>query len=283
MRALAGLTLALLAALAGCSPPPLPANPALWKVTAPGGGTGFLFGTIHALPAPAAWRTPKVEAALAASGELMVEIADLNDKAAVHAEFQRLAKDDHQPPLAARLSPADARALAVLEARLGVAPAMLDRDKSWAAALVLANEGAPASNGIDQALLADNRLPLRELEGAAAQFGVFDALPEAAQRRMLAEVVEGAGSDAEARRNSAAWLRGDMGAIESETHHGLLADAALRDALYVRRNRAWAPKIASEINARRRPFVAVGAAHMAGAEGLVAMLQAQGFTVRRVE
>ena len=277
---------AVLGLLASCAPHAQPATPALWLVTAPDGAQGWLFGTIHALPQPADWHTPRVKAALDRSGELVVEIAGLNDREATAAAFQRIAGTGAPVPLAQRLPAADAPALASLIAKAHLTEASLAREKTWAAALTINAAGAAddAENGVDQALLADNKHPVAELEGAAAQFAVFDHLPEASQREMLAQVVSSAATaDADSRRLAAAWEHGDMASIERETHTGLLADPTLRAALYTGRNQRWAPIIAREITKGKRPFVAVGAAHMAGAEGLVALLTKAGFHVARIE
>ena len=76
------LALALAAALAACGGPEEdwpPPSPALWEVSGPDGETGWLFGTIHALPEGVEWETPALEAALDRADALVVEVANLGE------------------------------------------------------------------------------------------------------------------------------------------------------------------------------------------------------------
>src|SRR5258706_535637 len=93
------------AALAACSPQPEPAHPAFWQVTGPHGERGWLLGTIHALARPAAWRSPAIDRALAQSGTVAVEVANLDDDAAIARDYARLSHSDGLPPLSARVDP----------------------------------------------------------------------------------------------------------------------------------------------------------------------------------
>lgn len=265
-----------------------PANPALWRVDGPGGQHGWLLGTIHALPHPAAWRTPRVNQALDAADLLLVEIADLNNDGATRAIYNRLAHAPGQPPLDQRVAPALRPALARLMQRADLKPDAFADTETWAAALMLGHAAQgpdeDAGNGVDRALLKATNLPVGELEGAQRQLGVFDALPETAQRAMLSSVIVDAPRAGEDTRALAqAWRRGDMDWIARETGKGMLADPTLRDALYLRRNLAWGDAIAATMARGRHPFVAVGAAHMAGPQGLPALLAGRGFRVTRVQ
>ncbi|AXB76751.1 TraB/GumN family protein [Novosphingobium sp. P6W] len=282
MRALAFL---LPLALLACSPEPRAAHPALWRITDAQGHAGWLFGTIHSSDRPLKWRTAEVDAALKQSGAIMVEVGNLADESEVAATFARLARSEGEPPLSSRVPAKDRPALAALLKKSGHGDDDFSGMDTWAAALTLARAGAEdddARNGVDRALIAQaGRLPVVELEGAAAQLGLFDALPEREQRGLLAAVVSEASIPD--RDLAKSWRTGDMKAIEAETRSGLLADPQLREVLFTGRNRRWSARIAEAVRAGEEPFVAVGAAHMAGPQGLPAMLTKQGFTVTRVE
>lgn len=280
-------TIVLLAALAlfACGPKPQPADPALWRVEGPNGQTAWLFGTIHSAKSPLQWQTAKVRTALEGSDSVMVEVANLADEKEVAATFARLARNEGQPPLSQRIDPPRRPALSALLAKGGYADGDFAAMDTWAAALTLAQAGAKedeARNGVDRAVIAAaGNKPVVELEGAAKQLGLFDSLPEREQRDLLGAVVtEAAATDGDLAER---WRQGDMAAIERETRKGLLADPELRAVLFVGRNRDWAGKIASAMREGNRPFVAVGAAHMAGPEGIPAMLAAKGYRVIRVE
>jgi len=278
--------LLLVAALAGCKREPLPADPAIWHVTGSHGEEAWLFGTIHAAPRPIAWETPKVRAALDRADEIVVEIANVGDQAALAEAFTALARTPGLPPVAARV-PLDKRAaLAKMLAERGIKEADLNDTETWAVALTLARppHGDESRNGVDRAVLDATRgKPVVELEGARQQLSIFDTLPEAEQRDLLLAVLGDSGALDDSDQLVAIWRDGDMARIEGETKTGLLADPELRAALFTGRNLRWSARIVGEMNRRHRPFVAVGAAHMAGPDGLVALLQGAGFTVRRVE
>lgn len=279
--------LALIGALilAGCREAPVPARPALWEVTGANGEQAWLFGTIHALPRPAAWRSPAVDAALNGADRIVVEIAAVGDGAALARDFAALSHAPGQPPLPSKV-PSDLRNKLARQLKdAGLDESQFTDLETWAAALTLARGAAKdmdPANGIDRAVLAlAGERPVVELEGTRGQLGVFDKLPETEQRDLLAAVV--AEPDRSTDSPVAAWLMGDMGAIERETHRGILADPELRQALFTDRNRVWAERIAAMLTARQRPFVAVGGAHMAGNEGLPALLVARGYSVRRIQ
>jgi uncharacterized protein YbaP (TraB family) len=279
--------LALLA-LVGCAKAPQPAHPALWQVDGPQGQRGWLFGTIHALPQQVTWRSAAIDKALAGSDRLVLEVAALENDGATAETFARLAHTPGLPPLSQRIDPALRPALRQLLDKAGIAESRFTDVETWAAAVTLAQAlqgDSDSGNGIDRAILRATRgKPVAELEGADVQLGMFDTLTQGDQRDLLGVVVTGADdAAAETARLETAWRKGDMAAIEAATHTGLLADPELRQVLFLRRNHTWTAKLDAMLHTGAHPFVAVGAAHMAGPDGLPALLSAKGYSVTRLQ
>jgi uncharacterized protein YbaP (TraB family) len=57
----------------------------------------------------------------------------------------------------------------------------------------------------------------------------------------------------------------------------------LFEVVFVRRNEAWVETLLQELEGSGTDFVAVGAGHLLGAEGLVERLRAEGVRVERVD
>ncbi|WP_161981490.1 TraB/GumN family protein [Aurantiacibacter suaedae] len=255
--------------------------PALWEVTAQGGQKAWLFGTIHALPDDARWHSAALDNAFDESGLLVVEIADLGDAQAATEAFASLAYTPGLGPFRARQDRAFNQRL---DGKIGDNDAILPPDiEDWAAALRIASASAEdrGENGVDRALLAGSK-PVVGLESYVAQFGIFDALSPADQKALLRAVMDDDSAKDEAAMR-AAWLSGDLEALSHLAMTGMLTEPGLRAALLEQRNQAWAGQIAPLIQEGRKPFVAVGAAHMLGEQGLPALLEARGMRVSRIQ
>lgn len=293
-RVAAAILVPLLLILAGCSNAPggsaadagRPA-PLLYEIAAADGTLeGWMLGTIHALPPDTDWRTPAIGRVIDAADVLVVEVAALGDAAGMVRTFAALAATSGLPPLAERV-PADLRPqLAALMERGHLDATTFAARETWAAAIMLAQVDAPGdpASGVDRALIADFAgRPVRELEGARGQLGIFDRLPESAQRSMLAAVVrESERVRQDPARLQRAWAAGDAAAIAASTREGFLADPALHEALLTARNRRWTAALVPFLAETPRPLIAVGAAHLVGPEGLAALLEAEGYRLRRI-
>ncbi|WP_171033001.1 TraB/GumN family protein [Qipengyuania marisflavi] len=262
--------------------------PALWAINGPDGAVeGWLFGTIHALPDDFAWRTPMLDSTLKSADMLVVEVAALDDGAALSQLFEDMAFDRPAGPIIDRIDPQYRDEFDALLVKAKVRRSYFDPMESWAAALALAQvaQSAKSANGVDRALLTSFKgREVVELEGAKAQLAIFDSLPEKEQRDLLNAVLdETASYEDEIGELARTWQTGDTAKLGELTKRGILADKELKQVLLVQRNQAWAAQIENLLSASQRPFVAVGAGHLLGPEGLPKLLEQRGYTVERVE
>ncbi|MFC4291384.1 TraB/GumN family protein [Sphingorhabdus arenilitoris] len=288
--------------LAACSrqddPPPVTApadgKPALWKVTSnkPGAGSAYIFGTVHALPAGTDWQGPALDRAIDDSLSLVTEVTGLDDKQTSAAIFAHMGITRGLPPLDKRVSADLADELDKAAGKIAAPAHAMNAMETWAAALTIASSmssglGLNSASGVEAILQMRFKAmdrPHSGLETITQQFGYFDTLPESEQRLMLSAILrdyDDARADMQLLLDR--WMRGDVDALLEGTETGIMASPRLRAVLLDNRNRNWAEQAATMIDAGRRPFIAVGAAHVAGQGGLPALLSAKGYRVERIQ
>ncbi len=262
--------------------------PAVWEIVDQNGKSeGWLFGTIHALPDGAKWRSPKFQTIVGNADMLVVEVSGLGDGDAVSKVFNDMAFDKPPVPLIERITPDHRQQFGALLTKSKVRSDYFDGMESWAAALALAQaaQTGSAENGVDRALLADFAgKEIIELEGAKAQLAIFDALPEKEQRDLINAVLEeSAAYEKDQGILARTWKRGDIAELEKLTQRGVLADPELKEALLLKRNEAWAAQVENLLSAKAKPLIAVGAGHLLGTGSLLTLLEDRGYTIRRIQ
>ena len=78
------------------------------------------------------------------------------------------------------------------------------------------------------------------------------------------------------------WLSGDDAALARDTELGFGDDSTVYHALLLDRTRAWLPQVEAMLQQPQTVLVVVGAGHLVGAGGLVALLRAKGYTVTQL-
>lgn len=264
------------------------AEPLLYEITnADGEVEGWLIGTMHALPDGVNWQTDIIEQVTADADLLIVEVAELDNQSAVAMVFGELASTEGLGPLSQRISPDLRDELAEIVSRSDFPGNTFDNTESWAAALMLARVdayGDPA-NGVDRALIrAFAGREVRGFETAEQQLGIFDRLAGQDQRDLVEGTVrEWVAAQENPGKLTRAWMAGDIEALTRASEEGIMADPELRDALLMGRNQAWMPALLTALAAPGKPLVAVGTAHLVGPDGLVAMLEQNGYTLTRLD
>lgn len=264
-----------------------PGGPALWRIEKDG-RRAYVFGTIHVLPDGVAWETARLRKAMAQSDRLVIEALGTDDTASQKI-FTEMGRSPGLPPIEARVPEEQRPVLRDLIRRGDMSEKALSGYESWAAALLLATVPQQdlklsGRKGVEPALtqsFRDAGKPVEGLETIEEQFAIFDTQPEALQRRFLVQTVaQAAGARQQFEAMLKAWLSGDMVAIERDFISELAPEPELVGPLLTDRNKAWADEVAAM---RGTPFVAVGAAHLAGPDNLLALLKAKGYRVKRVQ
>jgi len=250
--------------------PIVEAAPFLWKVQRAGGPVVWLYGTIHNAGGDdvpkAAWT------ALEASPRFVSELGDSEPDPDKTVELARLPPGkglDHQLPADDWYELRDAMRGVLKEDDL-------KRARPWYAMARLTAHVAPsASPTMDFALAKRARakgIPVDPLESWEVQLA---ALAEAVKLADLQQAIHARKSmRCELDRMRAIYLAGDLPGMQR------LLLIAQPEKLLVERSKAWLAKLEPHF-AGGGAFVAVGLGHLAGDQGLPAMLERAGYTVER--
>lgn len=269
---------------------PAQAEPALWVVK-DHDSTLYLFGTIHVLKPDADWRSPRFDAAFDSASQLVLEVENPEDQAALMPLIQQHGLSPDRP-LSTLLSAEDIARLDETARSLGLSAAQLDPMRPWLASLSLAvaplaKAGYQPSSGVDPILRARaeaNGMAVSGLETLDQQVRLLAGFPEDGQlaylKRTLDDYASGA---AQLDLLVAAWLAGDVEAIDAIGVASMRqAGDRVYQALLVDRNRDWADQIVRLLDGSGEGFIAVGALHLAGEDSVQAMLAQRDVTVERL-
>jgi uncharacterized protein YbaP (TraB family) len=286
----------LLPACASVPPPVETGQLFLWEVARSdgSGGRAHVMGSIH-LSDDEITFDPAVEQALWSAQTLVLEVAPEELDPALMSELTAKAGffEDGRT-LEGVLSSETWQLLEEHLERDRLSPDLFVKMEPWLVGITLQlvaleKRGFDPDRGVDLALTRSAEASGKSivgLETAAAQITALDSLPIATQELMLRSVLEhDSDSDEGMPLLLDAWHKGDAARIEAEVFAGLGEHPDLVpffEAIYFERNRQMASGIARIIDAGGRSFVAVGAAHVVGEQGVPSLLAARGYAVRRL-
>lgn len=269
------------------------AKPAMWRV-GDAETNIYLLGTVHALPPALNWRSPTLDKAFTNAKAVYFE-TDLNPEPAALQKLV-LAIGVYTPPerLTQHLDEAQQKRISAVAAKFNINMDTLDRMKPWFAALMISQAflGTVSYDpmaGVDRKLsieAAEKKLQVRYFETPSEQLHFFADLSEKAQ---LDYLLDGARQIEEEpdllERLVVVWARGDLPALEKLIKEDESSSSPeVNDALLKARNARWAEKLDTLSKTEAGDFfVAVGAAHLAGPDSVLAMLKARGYEVTRVQ
>jgi len=262
----------------------------LWKVQS-GANVMYLGGSVHALTADAYPLNPAYQRAFDASSALVEEI-DLAEADPFAGGLGLLAKGMYTD--GRTFSSVVSRETAALVAeRLKGTPLALELIqpmKPWMVMLMLEALGAQSA-GLDPELGLDKHFynlatgggkQVIGLETAEYQIDRFDKMPDAMQEQLLrSELAEMETEKTSLRALLAAWQAGDAPTIEKMLLMSFADNPAAYNSLITERNRNWMPQLEACLKRSSPCFVIVGAAHIVGPQGLLAMLRQRGYRVEQ--
>jgi uncharacterized protein len=262
----------------------------LWKVQS-GASVMYLAGSVHALTADAYPLNPAYQRAFDASSALVEEI-DLAEADPLSGGLGLLAKGMYQDGRTFS-SAVSRQTVTLVQEKLKNTPLALDLIqpmKPWMVMLMIEALGSQDAGldpelGLDKHfynLATDGRKQVIGLETAESQIDRFDKMPEAMQEQMLrSELAEMDTEKSSLRSILTAWQTGDAAAIEKMLLASFTTNPAAYASLITERNRNWMPQLETCLRRSSPCFVIVGAAHLVGPQGLLAMLQQKGYRVEQ--
>jgi uncharacterized protein YbaP (TraB family) len=288
VRYFLALLFALLVVVPASAAPVVHAHPALWHVRGPA-GEAYLFGSIHLLPKNLNWHTKEVNAAIKRANVFVFEVST-DDKA--QAEIRALiAKEGMLAPgqsLRAMLPPASQTDYDAALAKAELSPESVDREKPWLASLqLLIAEGTAkhysADAGVDNAVMAiaaRRHKPSRYFETIEQQFSLLAGGSDTLQlSEFESDLKEFGQSDDDLTPMVDAWTNGQEDKLAGLMNTDLADDPDMKKALLTDRNQNWVGQIETMLKEKKTFFITVGAGHLAGPDGVPAMLRAAGYKV----
>jgi uncharacterized protein YbaP (TraB family) len=277
------------AAVAGAAAQPRAgARSFMWKATRQQ-GVVYLVGSVHMLTSDFYPLSQPLEAGFKDS-DLLVEEVDLSEMLAPDTQFSLLARGmlPAGQTLDKVVSPATMTLVSARVGTLGMPVSALKQFKPWFLAMTLMaveweKAGFDASLGLDKHFYdraLSEQKPVQGLETTEYQISRFDGMTMSQQDRFLAESLKDLDSEkASVQRIAEAWKNGDLPTVERLVLQDVKDDPFMYERLLVERNRNWLPKIEALFARPGHAFVVVGAAHLVGPDGLIAMLRAKGARV----
>jgi uncharacterized protein len=268
-----------------------PARDFIWKVSSPA-GVMYLVGSVHLLTKDYYPLNPALDTAFKDS-DLLVEEADLGELESTTSQFKLLSRGmlPENQSLDTVVSPATYALVAKRVSDLGMPIGPLKRFKPWMLAMTLEElewqkAGFDASLGLDRHFYDRAKVDGKRVQGLETvdyQLSLFDQMTKEEQDRMLAESLKDLDREqANVITLTNAWKAGDAAAVERIVLDDVKGDPIMYERLLVNRNRNWLPTLDALLNRQGRAFVVVGAAHLVGPDGLLAMFKAKGYKVEQL-
>jgi len=257
-------------------------NALLYEIQSPNGKTSYVYGTIHLMDAKLFSIPKKLEKALTKSSKLCMEIGGIN-QAAISPDVLF----DKQHPLSEYFT-----------------NAQMDSIYSWANANLMMNKEQFNSNFgnakpflllqfmIQSSMPTDSKsyekefermaeekkIPITGLESVDQQLKLFTEMPSEQQVKMVMGSLRDTNSAAEFTKMQQIYLTQNLDELYAYVKKEKDSPISESRAFLEDRNINWIPQM-KKMMAEGSVFFAIGAAHLAGDEGVLKLLEKEGYTI----
>ncbi len=277
-------------------------NALLWKIssdemTEP----SYLFGTIHMIPAESYVLTEATQSALESSSKVAFEIdtEEMTNPAALMGLLSKMymANDTSLEDL---LNEEDYALVDEHFQEIGLPLSFMGKIKPMFLTILAGEDmqdfdlsgGFGGADGIKSyeleltEMAKEQEKPIVGLETAEFQMSLFDSIPYKAQAEMLVEMIKADPEEAEEEGNTLdrmieLYVNEDIVGMQTMMGEESSGIEGFEDLLLVKRNRNWIP-VMEGLMAEDVVFFAVGAGHLAGEQGVIALLREAGYTMEPI-
>jgi uncharacterized protein YbaP (TraB family) len=259
----------------------------LWEISKPGVAASYLLGTIHSDDPRVTKLPPAVAKAFAKSRSFTGEM-DMSMESMTRTQQQIMLPADKK--LDSVIGETRFRKCVELMAKYHIPEVVVKKMKPWAIALQL-NMPKPTSDRFLDLVLYEQAisrgLPVHGLETVAEQMAVFDNLSMPQQITLLDEALDNYENvDEMIARLIDLYLARDLAGLQTtNTEQMKKGNAALaqkvEQRLIIARNHRMAKRMQARLQ-EGQAFIAVGALHLPGDQGILHLLEQQGYRVKSV-
>jgi uncharacterized protein YbaP (TraB family) len=267
-------------------------HPAIWKIQK-GKRPVYLFGSLHILPDTVDWTAPEIDAAMRASDIFVFEVPVNEGTATLQRQYvMQNGLIPRGGSLRRLLTRREYLIYSAILIRAGLKPVLFEHYRPWLASIILGlaylhPDNIASLTGADDMLIdyaRNNRKEMRYLETVDQQMALLNGANEITQVLSLKHLIQTLPrTRIQSQELFDSWTAGDADRLGGLIEGYFKGYESVQDKLIGNRNRVWMAKIKELVEAGdKTAMVTVGAAHISGEQGLLALLCAEGYDVRRI-
>ncbi len=258
-------------------------NTLLWKIEKEGQETSYLYGTIHMINEEFYHFSTHLKEHVIESDAIIMEVGGMPNPITTYQLMLLDSGTVHRYFTPDQLL----MVLEFMDTQLGVTPQEFDQTYASMKPFLLMQTITqdyfePTAKSYDlevMALAAEHNIPLIGLETIEEQLGLFDKIPAEKIANMIIESIENHDEEKE----ETLKLMEFYAAQKVDKLLPLLQKQSpefmeFEDLFLYNRNRAWIPKLNEEMKSKSC-FIAVGAGHLFGENGIINLLELEGYRV----